>query len=111
MEIDTMSLVGRFVGAHDADSASDSVLAGLLLGTSYPLIISLISLLATPALIVVFLESNFSSAIQNLVIWGTQLNAFMMFSLHSWQLAHHASPAENSSLLEPCWQCFAGQQE
>ncbi|MDG2199053.1 MAG: hypothetical protein P8O70_19640 [SAR324 cluster bacterium] len=40
-----MSLVGRFVGAHDADSASDSVLAGLLLETSYPLIISLISFL------------------------------------------------------------------
>ena len=81
LEIGTMSLVGRFVGARDTDSASDSVLAGLLLGTSYALIISLISLFATPALIGVFLDSNSSSATWNLAIWGTQLNAFMMFIL------------------------------
>ena len=81
LEIGTISLVGRFVGARDTDSASDSVLAGLLLGTSYALIISLISLFATPALIGVFLDSNSSSATWNLAIWGTQLNAFMMFIL------------------------------
>ena len=81
LEIGTMSLAGRFVGARDPDSASDSVFSGLFLASCYALILSLACLLVTPTMVGIFLEPNSSAATRNLAIWGTQLNAFMMFIL------------------------------
>ena len=81
LEIGTMSLAGRFVGARDPDSASDSVFSGLFLASCYALILSLACLLVTPTMVGIFLEPDSSTATQNLAIWGTQLNAFMMFIL------------------------------
>ena len=81
LEIGTMSLAGRFVGARDPDSASDSVFSGLFLASCYTLILSLACLLVTPTMVGIFLEPNSSAATRNLAIWGTQLNAFMMFIL------------------------------
>ena len=81
LEIGTMSLAGRFVGARDPDSASDSVFSGLFLASCYTLILSLACLLVTPTMVGIFLEPDSSAATRNLAIWGTQLNAFMMFIL------------------------------
>ena len=41
LEIGTMSLVGRFIGARDPDSVSDSVFSGLLIASGYAVIASL----------------------------------------------------------------------
>ena len=81
LEIGTMSLAGRFVGARDPDSASDSVFSGLFLASGYALILSLACLFVTPTMVGIFLETDASAATRNLAIWGTQLNAFMMFIL------------------------------
>ena len=76
-----MSLAGRFVGARDLDSASDSVFSGLFLASAYALILSLACLAVTPAMVELFLEPDSSVATRNLAIWGTQLNGFLMFIL------------------------------
>jgi len=76
-----MSLAGRFVGARDLDSALDSVFSGLFLASSYALILSLACLAVTPAMVDLFLEPGSSVATRDLPIWGTQLNAFLMFIL------------------------------
>ena len=83
LEVGTMSLVGRFIGARDPDSASDSVFSGLLLASSYALIAALAFLFATNAMVLMFLESDSSVATLDLAIWGTQLNAFILFII-SW---------------------------
>ena len=79
LEIGTMSLAGRFVGARDPDSASDSVFSGLFLVSGYALIISLACIFATSAMVGIFLEPDSTATTRNLAIRGTQLNAFMMF--------------------------------
>ena len=79
LEIGTMSLVGRFIGARDPDSASDSVFSGLFLASGYALIISLAFLSATDAMLGIFLEPGISAEIWDLATWGTQLNAFILF--------------------------------
>ena len=81
LEIGTMSLAGPFVGARDLDSASDSVFSGLFLASGYALILSLACLAVTPAMVELFLEPDSSVATRDLAIWGTQLNAFLMFIL------------------------------
>lgn len=83
LEIGTMSLVGRFIGARDTDSVSDSVFSGLLLASSYASIAALAFLFATDTMVLMFLESDSSTATLNLAIWGTQLNAFIIFVI-SW---------------------------
>ena len=83
LEIGTMSLVGRFIGARDTDSVSDSVFSGLLLASSYASIAALAFLFATHTMVLMFLESDSSKATLNLAIWGTQLNAFIIFVI-SW---------------------------
>ena len=83
LEIGTMSLVGRFIGARDTDSVSDSVFSGLLLASSYASIAALAFLFATDTMVLMFLESDSSTATLNLAIWGTQLNAFIIFII-SW---------------------------
>ena len=83
LEIGTMSLVGRFIGARDTDSVSDSVFSGLLLASSYASIAALAFLFATHTMVLMFLESDSSTATLNLAIWGTQLNAFIIFII-SW---------------------------
>ena len=83
LEIGTMSLVGRFIGARDTDSVSDSVFSGLLLASSYASIAALAFLFATHTMVLMFLESDSSKATLNLAIWGTQLNAFIIFII-SW---------------------------
>ena len=83
LEIGTMSLVGRFIGARDTDSVSDSVFSGLLLASSYASIAALAFLFATDTMVLMFLESDSSKATLNLAIWGTQLNAFIIFVI-SW---------------------------
>ena len=83
LEIGTMSLVGRFIGARDTDSVSDSVFSGLLLASSYASIAALAFLFATDTMVLMFLESDSSKATLNLAIWGTQLNAFIIFII-SW---------------------------
>ena len=83
LEIGTMSLVGRFIGARDTDSVSDSVFSGLLLASSYASIAALAFLFATDTMVLMFLESDSSIATLNLAIWGTQLNAFIIFVI-SW---------------------------
>ena len=83
LEIGTMSLVGRFIGARDTDSVSDSVFSGLLLASSYASIAALAFLFATDTMVLMFLESDSSTTTLNLAIWGTQLNAFIIFVI-SW---------------------------
>ena len=83
LEIGTMSLVGRFIGARDTDSVSDSVFSGLLLASSYASIAALAFLFATDTMVLMFLESDSSTSTLNLAIWGTQLNAFIIFVI-SW---------------------------
>ena len=83
LEIGTMSLVGRFIGARDTDSVSDSVFSGLLLASSYASIAALAFLFATDTMVLMFLESDSSTTTLNLAIWGTQLNAFIIFII-SW---------------------------
>ena len=83
LEIGTMSLVGRFIGARDTESVSDSVFSGLLLASSYASIAALAFLFATHTMVLMFLEPNSSTATLNLAIWGTQLNAFIIFII-SW---------------------------
>ena len=83
LEIGTMSLVGRFIGARDTDSVSDSVFSGLLLASSYASVAAIAFLFATHAMVLIFLEPNSSTATLNLAIWGTQLNAFIIFII-SW---------------------------
>ena len=83
LEIGTMSLVGRFVGARDPDSVSDAVFSGLLLASAYALIAALAFLFATHSLVFMFLEPDSSAATLDLAIWGTQLNAFIIFII-SW---------------------------
>ena len=78
LEIGTMSLVGRFIGARDPDSASDSVFSGLVLASSYALIAALAFLFATHAMVGMFLEPDSPSETIDLAIWGTQLNAFIL---------------------------------
>ena len=83
LEIGTMSLAGRFVGARDLDSASDSVFSGLFLVSVYTLILSLACLVITPTMVNLFLEPDSSEETRDLAIWGTQLNAFIM-SILAW---------------------------
>ena len=78
LEIGTMSLMGRFIGARDPDSASDSVFSGLVLASSYALIAALAFLFATHAMVGMFLEPDSPSETIDLAIWGTQLNAFIL---------------------------------
>ena len=80
-----MSLVGRFIGARDPDSVSDSVFSGLLLASAYALIAALAFLFATHSLVFMFLEPDSSAATLDLAIWGTQLNAFILFII-SWSI-------------------------
>jgi MATE family multidrug resistance protein len=81
LEIGTMSLTGRFVGARDPDAASDSVFSGLFLASIYAFVVSLTCLLMTPMMIGIFLEPDSLTETLDLAKWGTQLNAFMMFIL------------------------------
>ena len=83
LEIGTMSLVGRFIGAQDPDSVSDSVFSGLLLASGYAVIAALAFLFATHTLVFMFLEPDSSAETLDLAIWGTQLNAFILFII-SW---------------------------
>ena len=85
LEIGTMSLVGRFVGARDPDSVSDAVFSGLLLASAYALIAALAFLFATHKLVFMFLEPDSSAATIDLAIWGTQLNAFALLII-SWSM-------------------------
>ena len=55
--------------------------SGLFFASCYALILSLACLLVTPTMVGIFLEPDSSTATRNLAIWGTQLNAFMMFIL------------------------------
>ena len=81
LEIGTMSLTGRFVGAQDPDAATDSVFSGLFLASIYAFVISIACLLMTPVMIGIFLAPDTSGETIALAKWGTQLNAFMMFIL------------------------------
>ncbi len=81
LEIGTMSLTGRFVGARDPDAATDSVFSGLFLASIYAFVVSLACLLMTPTMIGIFLEPDSLTETLDLATWGTQLNAFMMFIL------------------------------
>ena len=79
LEIATMSLTGRFIGARDPNNASDSIFSGLSLASVYALIISSVCLFAPSEMVGMFLETDSAAEINDLALWGTQLYAFMVF--------------------------------
>ena len=79
LEIATMSLTGRFIGAREPKNAPDSVFSGLSLASVYALIISSVCLFAPSEMVGMFLETDSAAEINDLALWGTQLYAFMVF--------------------------------
>lgn len=80
LEIGTMSLAGRFVGAREPEAVAESVFSGVFLSSIYAVLISLVCLVGTSAMIGVFLTPEASAETRELALWGTQLNAVMMFT-------------------------------
>jgi MATE family multidrug resistance protein len=56
------------------------VFSGVFLSSIYAVLISLACLVETSAMIGVFLTSEASAETRELALWGTQLNAVMMFT-------------------------------
>ena len=81
LEIGAMSLVGRFLGAGDSNTATQAVFSGLILSTGYALVCISAFLFFTKILVGIFLSKNSLQETMSMAIYCTKFTSFWILFL------------------------------
>ena len=81
LEIGAMSLVGRFLGARDSNTATKAVFSNLVLSTGYALLCISAFLFYTNFLVEIFLSKNSLAETKSMAIYFTKFTSFWILFL------------------------------